>query len=92
MKFVCDSCSAQYVIGDEKVGAKGVKVMVSGRLGGHEIARTEWYQDGRLPLHTLKAEIDYGFAESHTTYGSIGCKVWVYKGDMLRERRRQSRA
>lgn len=75
-----------------RFGAKGVKVMVSGRLGGHEIARTEWYQDGRLPLHTLKAEIDYGFAESHTTYGTIGCKVWVYKGDMLRERRRQSRA
>ncbi len=71
-----------------RFGAKGVKVMVAGRLGGNEIARTEWYQDGRLPLHTLKADIDYGFAEARTTYGVIGCKVWVYKGDLLRERRR----
>ena len=71
-----------------RFGAKGVKVMVGGRLGGHEIARTEWYQDGRLPLHTLKADIDYGFAEARTTYGVIGCKVWIYKGDLLREKRR----
>ncbi len=69
-----------------RFGAKGVKIMVSGRLGGAEIARTEWYQDGRLPLHTLKADIDYGLAESHTSYGTIGVKVWVYKGDMSRER------
>ena len=74
-----------------RFGAKGVKIMVSGRLGGHEIARTEWYQDGRLPLHTLKADIDYGFAESQTTYGVIGVKVWIYKGDVLREKSRVAR-
>ncbi len=73
-----------------RFGAKGVKVMVSGRLGGSEIARTEWYQDGRLPLHTLKANIDYGFAESHTNYGVVGVKVWIYKGDRLRERARRA--
>jgi len=71
-----------------RFGAKGVKIMVAGRLGGYEIARTEWYQEGRLPLHTLKADIDYGFAESRTTFGVIGCKVWVYKGDLLREKPR----
>ena len=71
-------------------GAKGVKIMVSGRLGGHEIARTEWYQEGRLPLHTLKADIDYGFAEARTTYGVVGCKVWIYKGDLLREKGRRA--
>jgi small subunit ribosomal protein S3 len=73
-----------------RFGAKGFKIMVSGRLGGNEIARTEWYQEGRLPLHTLKAEIDYGFAESRTTYGVIGCKVWIYKGDLLREKARRA--
>ena len=73
-----------------RFGAKGFKIMVSGRLGGHEIARTEWYQDGRLPLHTLKAEIDYSLAEARTTYGLIGCKVWIYKGDLLRERGRRA--
>ena len=73
-----------------RFGAKGVKIMVAGRLGGAEIARTEWYQEGRLPLHTLKAEIDYGFSEAHTTYGLIGCKVWVYKGDLLKERGRRA--
>ena len=75
-----------------RFGAKGVKIMVAGRLGGHEIARTEWYQEGRLPLHTLKADIDFGFAEARTTYGAIGCKVWVYKGDHLRERARRATA
>jgi small subunit ribosomal protein S3 len=65
-----------------RFGAKGAKIMIAGRLGGHEIARTEWYQDGRLPLHTLKADIDYGFTEAHTTYGVIGVKVWIYKGDL----------
>jgi small subunit ribosomal protein S3 len=75
-----------------RFGAKGVKIMVAGRLGGHEIARTEWYQEGRLPLHTLKAEIDYGLAEARTTYGVIGVKVWVYKGDMLREKSRRASA
>ena len=73
-----------------RFGAKGVKIMVAGRLGGAEIARTEWYQEGRLPLHTLKADIDYGFAEAQTNYGVIGIKVWVYKGDLLRERGRRA--
>jgi len=73
-----------------RFGAKGVKIMVAGRLGGAEIARTEWYQDGRLPLHTLKADIDYGFAEANTTYGVIGVKVWVYKGDLLKEKSRRA--
>jgi small subunit ribosomal protein S3 len=75
-----------------RFGAKGVKIMVAGRLGGAEIARTEWYQEGRLPLHTLKAEIDFGFAEAGTTYGKIGCKVWVYKGDHLKEKARRATA
>ncbi len=72
-----------------RFGAKGVKIMISGRLGGAEIARREWYQDGRLPLHTLKADIDYGFAEARTSYGVIGVKVWVYKGDLLKEKTRR---
>ena len=73
-----------------RFGAKGVKIMVAGRLGGSEIARSEWYQDGRLPLHTLKADIEYGLAESRTTWGVIGVKVWVYKGDLLREKSRRA--
>jgi small subunit ribosomal protein S3 len=75
-----------------RFGAKGVKIMVSGRLGGAEIARREWYQEGRLPLHTLKADIDYGFWEARTTYGVIGVKVWVYKGDLLKEKSRRATA
>jgi small subunit ribosomal protein S3 len=75
-----------------RFGAKGVKIMVSGRLGGAEIARSEWYQEGRLPLHTLKADIDYGLAEARTTYGVIGVKVWVYKGDLLKEKSRRATA
>ena len=75
-----------------RFGAKGVKIMVSGRLGGAEIARSEWYQEGRLPLHTLKADIDYGFGEARTTYGVIGVKVWVYKGDLLKEKGRRATA
>jgi small subunit ribosomal protein S3 len=75
-----------------RFGAKGVKIMVGGRLGGAEIARSEWYQEGRLPLHTLKADIDYGVAEAHTTYGIIGVKVWVYKGDLLKEKGRRATA
>ncbi len=75
-----------------RFGAKGVKIMVAGRLGGAEIARSEWYQEGRLPLHTLKADIDYGLAESMTTYGVIGVKVWVYKGDLLKEKSRRASA
>jgi len=66
-----------------RLGAQGVKIMSSGRLNGIEIARTEWYREGRVPLHTLRAIIDYGTAEAQTTYGIIGIKVWVYKGDML---------
>lgn len=64
-------------------GAKGIKVMVGGRLGGSEIARSEWYRKGRVPLHTLRAKIDYGFTEAMTLYGKIGVKVWIYKGDVL---------
>ncbi|MCO4846227.1 MAG: 30S ribosomal protein S3 [Sulfurovum sp.] len=66
-----------------KSGAKGIKISVSGRLGGAEMARTEWYLEGRVPLHTLRAKIDYGFAEAHTTYGIIGIKVWIFKGEVL---------
>ena len=66
-----------------KFGAEGIKVTCSGRLAGAEIARTEWYRDGRVPLPTLRADIDFGFAEAHTTYGLIGIKVWVYKGEIL---------
>lgn len=67
----------------QKAGAKGIRVQCSGRLGGSEMARTEWYREGRVPLHTLRANIDYGFREAHTTYGRIGVKVWIYKGDEL---------
>ena len=66
-----------------KAGAKGIKVKVSGRLAGAEMARTEWYMEGRVPLHTLRAKIDYGFAEAMTTYGIIGVKVWIFKGEVL---------
>ncbi|WP_031517205.1 30S ribosomal protein S3 [Desulfofalx alkaliphila] len=69
-----------------KMGAKGIKVAVSGRLGGAEIARTEWASEGKVPLHTLRADIDYGFAEADTTYGKIGVKVWIYKGEVLPQR------
>ena len=68
-----------------KSGAKGIKVSVAGRLGGAEMARTEWYREGRVPLHTLRAKIDYGFAEAHTTYGIIGIKVWIFKGEVLQK-------
>ncbi len=66
-----------------RFGCKGIKVRVSGRLNGAEIARSEWYLQGQLPLHTLRADIDYGFSEAHTTYGVIGIKVWIYKGEVL---------
>ncbi len=66
-----------------RLGAQGIKIMSAGRLNGIEIARTEWYREGRVPLHTLRADIDYGFSEAKTTYGVIGVKVWVYKGDNL---------
>src|SRR5574338_183980 len=66
-----------------RLGAQGIKIMSSGRLNGAEIARTEWYREGRVPLHTLRADIDYGVSEAHTTYGVIGIKVWVYKGEQM---------
>ncbi|GIX22365.1 MAG: 30S ribosomal protein S3 [Gammaproteobacteria bacterium] len=66
-----------------RLGALGIKVSVAGRLNGAEIARTEWYREGRVPLHTLRADIDYGFAEAKTTYGVIGVKVWIYKGEVF---------
>ncbi|MGA7520995.1 MAG: 30S ribosomal protein S3 [Acidobacteriaceae bacterium] len=72
-----------------RFGCKGIKVRVSGRLNGNEIARSEWYLQGRLPLHTLRADIDYGFAEAHTTYGIIGVKTWIYRGDIYQQRRRE---
>jgi small subunit ribosomal protein S3 len=66
-----------------RVGAEGIKVKVGGRLNGAEIARSEWYREGRVPLHTLRADIDYGTAEAHTTYGVIGVKVWIFKGEVF---------
>ena len=74
-----------------KFGVKGIRVTAGGRLGGAEIARTEWYREGRVPLHTLRADVQYGFAEARTTFGVIGVKVWVYRGDVtgrLREERK----
>jgi small subunit ribosomal protein S3 len=68
-----------------RLGALGIKIACSGRLAGAEIARTEWYSEGKVPLHTLRADIDYGFAEADTTYGKIGVKVWLYKGEVLPE-------
>ena len=70
-----------------KLGAKGIKTQVSGRLGGAEIARSEQYHDGTIPLQTIRADIDYGFAEANTTYGRIGVKVWLYKGEVLNDNR-----
>jgi small subunit ribosomal protein S3 len=66
-----------------RLRALGIKIMVAGRLNGAEIARTEWYREGRVPLHTLRADIDYGFSEAHTTYGKIGVKVWIFKGEVF---------
>ena len=66
-----------------RLNAKGIKVMLSGRLAGNEIARTEWLRDGSIPSHTLRANIDYGFSEALTTYGIIGIKVWIYKGEVF---------
>jgi small subunit ribosomal protein S3 len=66
-----------------RLGAQGIKINVAGRLNGAEIARTEWYREGRVPLHTLRADIDYGFAEAQTTYGIIGVKVWIFKGEVI---------
>jgi small subunit ribosomal protein S3 len=72
-----------------RFGCKGIKVRVSGRLNGNEIARSEWYLQGRLPLHTLRADIDYGFTEARTTYGAIGVKVWIYRGEILPQKKRE---
>jgi small subunit ribosomal protein S3 len=66
-----------------RLGAQGIRINCGGRLGGAEIARTEWYREGQVPLHTLRADIDYGTATAHTTYGTCGVKVWVYKGEIL---------
>ena len=74
-----------------KAGAKGIKAQVSGRLGGAEIARTEQYHEGTIPLQTIRADIDYGFAEAKTTYGRIGVKIWIYKGEVLHESRKNKR-
>ena len=90
-KLVADSIASQLerramkraVQSAMRLGAKGIKVEVSGRLGGAEIARSEWYREGRVPLHTLRADIDYNTAEAHTTYGVIGVKVWIFKGEIL---------
>ena len=69
--------------GAMRLGAEGIRINVSGRLGGADIARMEWYREGQVPLHTLRADVDYGFAEALTTFGIIGVKVWIYKGDIL---------
>ena len=81
----------QVVSRSMKLGAKGIKVMVGGRLAGAEIARSEWYSEGKVPLHTLRADIDYGFAEANTTYGKIGIKVWIYRGEVLPEAKAQAK-
>ncbi len=73
-----------------KFGAKGIRLNASGRLGGAEMSRREWYREGQVPLHTLRADIDYGFAEAKTTYGIIGIQVWIYKGEVQTERRAQA--
>ncbi len=72
-----------------KAGAQGVKIRVSGRLGGAEMSRTEEHKEGRVPLHTLRADIDYGFSEAHTTYGKIGVKVWVFNGMMYGQEQKE---
>ena len=74
-----------------RLGAKGIKTQVSGRLGGAEIARSEHYHEGTIPLQTIRADIDYGFAEANTTYGRIGVKAWIYQGEVLQDARKQSK-
>jgi small subunit ribosomal protein S3 len=69
-----------------KAGAEGIRVQCGGRLGGAEMSRSEFYREGRVPLHTLRADIDYGFAEAHTTFGRLGVKVWIYKGEVIESR------
>lgn len=70
-----------------RAGAKGIRIACAGRLGGSEMARREWYREGQVPLHTLRADIDYGFVEAHTTFGRIGVKVWIYRGEVIKKRR-----
>jgi len=73
-----------------KSGAKGIRIATAGRLGGAEMARREWYREGRVPLHTLRADIDYGIAEARTTYGVIGVKVWIFKGELIKSQKAES--
>ena len=73
-----------------RLGAQGIKIACAGRLGGHEMARREWYREGRVPLHTIRADIDYGFAEARTTYGIIGVKVWIFNGEVLSPRENET--
>jgi len=80
------------VMSSLKMGARGIKIACAGRLGGAEMARREWYREGRVPLHTLRADIDYGFAEAQTTYGKIGIKVWIYKGEIFQYREEKASA
>lgn len=75
-----------------RMGAQGIRVQCAGRLGGSEIARTEWYREGRVPLHTLRADVNYGFAEAKTTYGVIGVKVWIFRGEVLTREEEEQRA
>jgi small subunit ribosomal protein S3 len=75
-----------------RMGAQGVRIQSAGRLGGSEIARTEWYREGRVPLHTLRADVNYGFAEAHTTHGLIGVRVWIFRGEVLSRQEEEQRA
>jgi small subunit ribosomal protein S3 len=75
-----------------RIGAQGIKVNIAGRLNGAEIARSEWYREGRVPLHTLRADIDYGFAEALTTYGIIGVKTWIFKGEVFGDKQEEQEA
>src|SRR5512138_3217644 len=75
-----------------RMGAQGIRIQSAGRLGGSEIARTEWYREGRVPLHTLRADVNYGFAEAKTTYGVIGIKVWIFRGEVLTKQEEEQRA
>ncbi len=82
-RIMCRRAMKRAVANAMRLGAQGIRINVSGRLSGAEIARTEWYREGRVPLHTLRADIDYGFAEAFTTYGVIGIKVWIFKGEII---------
>ena len=82
-RIMCRRAMKRVVGNAMRLGAQGIRINVSGRLNGAEIARKEWYREGRVPLHTLRADIDYGFAEAHTTYGVIGVKVWIFKGEII---------